>query len=134
MKYPAAIEIGNTNTAYSVCFPDLEGCFSAGDTYDEALQNASEALEMYLEALAEDNELPPQATSVQDHINNPEYSGWMWALVDIDTEPFMGGAIKKNVTLPKLLLKKIDDAVKESSLYKDRSHFLQVAAARELHI
>jgi len=35
--------------AYSVEFPDLPGCFSMGDTLEEAQQMASEALSLYLE-------------------------------------------------------------------------------------
>lgn len=30
-------------------FPDLPGCFSAGDTQDEAIENAHEALQLYAE-------------------------------------------------------------------------------------
>ncbi|MBC7427279.1 MAG: type II toxin-antitoxin system HicB family antitoxin [Bacteriovorax sp.] len=33
----------------SVEFPDLDGCFSFGDTLEEALFNAREALDLYLE-------------------------------------------------------------------------------------
>src|SRR5438477_10893583 len=32
------------------CSPDLPGCFSAGDTLDEAIDNAHEALRLYAEA------------------------------------------------------------------------------------
>jgi predicted RNase H-like HicB family nuclease/DNA-binding XRE family transcriptional regulator len=34
---------------YSVEFPDLPGCFSAGATREEAIDNAVEALSLYLE-------------------------------------------------------------------------------------
>lgn len=34
---------------YSVEFPDLPGCFSQGATKEEALENAREALSLYLE-------------------------------------------------------------------------------------
>jgi hypothetical protein len=43
MKYPIAIESGYANHAYGVVVPDLPGCFSAGDTLDEAIDNAKEA-------------------------------------------------------------------------------------------
>ena len=35
---------------YSVWVPDLPGCSSQGDTYDEAIANIREAIECYLEA------------------------------------------------------------------------------------
>src|SRR5882762_3997213 len=37
-------------SAVGVVFPDLPGCFSAGDTLDEAIANAHEALRLYVEA------------------------------------------------------------------------------------
>lgn len=132
MLYPVAIEKGSDETAFGVIFPDIPGCFSAGDTYQEALNNAREALEFHLEGLAEDGELPPVAGTVDDYLSSPEYDGFLWAMVDIDVDPYMGGSIKKNVTLPKLLLAQIDGTVKANAEYKDRSHFLQIAAMHEL--
>ncbi|HET6377951.1 MAG TPA: type II toxin-antitoxin system HicB family antitoxin [Methylocella sp.] len=32
--------------AFGVWFPDLPGCISAGDTLDEAMSNAAEALKL----------------------------------------------------------------------------------------
>ena len=37
MRYPIAIERGTETAAYGVVVPDLPGCFSAGDTLDEAI-------------------------------------------------------------------------------------------------
>ena len=46
MHYPIAIETGTSTEAYGVVVPDLPGCFSAGDTLDEAMENAKEAIEL----------------------------------------------------------------------------------------
>jgi predicted RNase H-like HicB family nuclease len=132
MLYPIAIEKGSDTEAFSVAFPDVKGCYSAGDSFEEALINAKEALSGHLELLAESGELPPVASGIDDHFSNPEYQDWVWALIDLDVEPYMGKASKINVTLPNLLTKKIDDIVKSTDLYKNRSHFLQVAACHEL--
>jgi predicted RNase H-like HicB family nuclease len=131
MLYPIAIEKGSDTTAYGVVVPDLAGCFSAGDSFEEALLNAKEAIEFHLEALADLGELPPHATTIDNHLNKPEFKNWVWALTDIDSQPYMGKASKINVTLPNLLTKKIDDLVSSSNQYKSRSHFLQVAANHE---
>ena len=40
---------GDEATAYGVVFPDLPGCFSAGDTLGDALANAREAAAAWLE-------------------------------------------------------------------------------------
>lgn len=132
MLYPIAIETGDSEHAYGVVFPDLKGCFSAGDTLEEALANAKEAAEFYLEDLAEHGKLPPKAGDLATWQSSDEYKGWAWAVVDVDVDPFLGKATKINATLPSLYIKKIDDAVSANSEYKNRSHFLQVAATHEL--
>ena len=37
MRYPIAIEPGDNQHAFGVVVPDLPGCFSAGDSLDEAM-------------------------------------------------------------------------------------------------
>ena len=50
-------------SAVGVVFPDLPGCFSAGDTLDEAVANAHEALRLYAEAeYSAGRELPQPRT------------------------------------------------------------------------
>ena len=132
MLYPVAIEVGDTETAFGVVIPDLKGCFSAGDSYEEALTNAKDAIEGHLEMMAEDGHLPPKASAMNDLVSSPDYVGWVWALVEVDIEPFLGKSAKINVTLPNLLTRKIDDAVSSQTAYASRSHFLQVAALNEL--
>jgi len=48
--YPAHIW-KEENSTYSVEFPDLPGCFSSGETLDDAKMQAKEALTGYLESL-----------------------------------------------------------------------------------
>ena len=48
MNYTVIIE--PDDGAFSVYFPDVPGCFSCGDTYDEAFENAQIALQEYLSA------------------------------------------------------------------------------------
>ena len=49
MKTYFAIVHKDEDSAVGIVFPDLPGCFSAGDTYDEAIANAHEALRLYAE-------------------------------------------------------------------------------------
>ncbi|GAA3924957.1 type II toxin-antitoxin system HicB family antitoxin [Litoribacillus peritrichatus] len=132
MKYTVAIEVGDEDTAYGVTVPDIPGCFSAGDSFEEALENAKEAINGHLEILAEDGELPPKASAPNQLINGKEYAGYIWAVVEIDIEPFLGKSQKVNVTLPNLTLHQIDEVVSKNPAYKSRSHFLQVASMHEL--
>ncbi|MDL4864529.1 type II toxin-antitoxin system HicB family antitoxin, partial [Halomonas elongata] len=103
MYYPIAIEVGDEQYAYGVMVPDLPGCFSAGDTFDEAVANAREAIEGHLESLSEHGERIPTATAIEQHLSNDDYAGSVWAAVEIDMAPYLGKSHKINVTLPDML-------------------------------
>ena len=94
---------------YGVTVPDLAGCFSAGDSIDDALESVKEAIELHLEGLSEDGQDMPSIAPISQHQNNPDYAGGVWALVDVDTTAFEDEAEKIDIVLPKLLLKRIDD-------------------------
>jgi len=90
MIYPIAIEPGDTTQAYGVVVPDLPGCFSAGDTLEEAIENAGEAILLHLEALVEEGKAPPQPASLETHQRNPDYAGWLWVIVEVDLAKLEG--------------------------------------------
>ena len=70
--YVAIIEYAGPDHAVGVWFPDLPGCTSAGDDIDEALRNAPEALELYVEALQEDGQPLPRARTLTELKADPE--------------------------------------------------------------
>jgi len=45
---------------YHAFCPKLKGCHSQGDTFEEAIQNITEAMELYLESLMADNQPIPK--------------------------------------------------------------------------
>lgn len=61
--YIAIVEDAGPDCAIGVCFPDLKGCFSAGDTLDEAMKNAPEALALWMEGRSEDEVPAPRTLS-----------------------------------------------------------------------
>ena len=63
MRYPIAIQ-KDEDSCYGVTVPDIPGCFSAGESLDEAIKNAHEAISAHLEILAEDNHLAPKSSIV----------------------------------------------------------------------
>lgn len=128
--YPLAIEPGDDTHAFGVEVPDLPGCFSAGETLGEAIQNAHEAIHLHLEGLAEDGELPPVPSSPSVYAEDKNYAGYLWGIASIDETPYLGKSEKVNVTLPTLLTLKIEEFTKTHKEYRNRSFFLQ-AAARE---
>ncbi|MGL4766555.1 MAG: type II toxin-antitoxin system HicB family antitoxin [Formosimonas sp.] len=130
MKFPIAIEPATENTAYGVVIPDLAGCFSAGDTIEEAFNNAIEAIHAHCEFLAEDGQDIPTPAPLDQHFNNPEYVGWTWGMVEVDTSRYEGKSEKINITLPRNLLAKIDNYAQAHHL--TRSAFLAEAARHEM--
>lgn len=62
--YIAIIEEGDATHATGVWFPDLPGCFSAGDTLDEAIMNAREALALWASSILADGGTMPAARSL----------------------------------------------------------------------
>lgn len=131
MFYPIAIEAGDHEHAYGVTVPDLPGCFSAGDTLDEAIKNAKEAITGHIELAVELGLDIPAVSTIEALATNPDYAGYTWALVEIDVIRLLGGSEKINVTLPRSLIDRIDRCVASHPEYKSRSGFLaQVALER----
>ena len=114
MKDPIAIELGDETHAFGVVVPDLPGCFSAGDTLDEAIDNAKEAIELWLETVIDDNGAVPEPSSISQHQANAEFAGWVWAVVTIDLAALSDKAERVNITLPARVLRRIDAAAKDA--------------------
>ena len=64
MRYRVLIE-PNEEGGYTVTVPDLPGCVTQGDTIEEALQNAKEAIEGHLEALIDLGKAIPAEIEVE---------------------------------------------------------------------
>ncbi len=130
MRYSVAIH-KDKDSCYGVSVPDIPGCFSAGESLDEALKSVEEAISSHLEILAEDGELAPTPSLVDDFVNDDQYAGATWAYVEIDVSAFLGRSEKASVTLPKLLITQIDEVVKKGGA-KSRSAFLADSAIKSL--
>jgi predicted RNase H-like HicB family nuclease len=114
MRYAVAIEKGDRKHAYGVVVPDLPGCFSAGDTLDEAMVNAKEAILVHLEGLMEDGKAVPAARSIEAHAKGRKWKGWTWAVVDLDLSELDDKTERINITLPRRVLRAIDAAAKRA--------------------
>ena len=51
MSYKVGIVIEKDEQGYYAYSPDLEGCQTQGDTFEEVLSNMKEAVELYLETM-----------------------------------------------------------------------------------
>ena len=70
--YVAIIEDAGPDHAVGVWFPDLPGCFAAGDTLDEALANAPEAVALWLESTEAEGRTIPCARTPSELKADPE--------------------------------------------------------------
>ncbi|WAC28859.1 type II toxin-antitoxin system HicB family antitoxin [Ancylobacter sp. SL191] len=90
--YIAIVEDAGPDQAVGLWFPDLPGCFSAGDDVDAALLNAEDALIAFAEALAAQGRALPVARSLAALRGDPaladDLSSHMVALV-----PFRAGRL-----------------------------------------
>lgn len=125
MRYPIVLHTDD-GTRYGVTVPDLPGCFSAGDTFDEALDSVREAIDLHAEGMTEDGEDLPVPRSIAEHQRNPDYAGGVWAVVDVDLSRYLGKAEKINITLPKRVLVRVDEYARAHG--ESRSGFLARAA------
>lgn len=121
MNYPIAIE-HESGKAYGVHVPDLPGCFSAGDTLDEAIVNASEALAFHIEGLLDAGEKIPPPQGIESHAGNPDYAGMIWAISSVDLAGLSGKSKRLNISLPERVLRRIDAAAGKNG--ESRSGFI----------
>ena len=100
--FPAVFSI--EKDGISVEFPDLPGCLSCGDTDDEALYMAKDALELHLFGLEEEGENIPDPSSISSlNLQKNQFV----ALIEVWMPPIRDEmaqkAVKKTLTLPKWL-------------------------------
>ncbi len=109
MRYPIAIEPRTDRTAYGVVIPDLPGCFSAGDTLEEAIAGAEEAGLAWIDAALEAGEAVPPPSPLEAVRAKPEYAGWILSLVTIDPAALDDTVERVNITLPRRILRRLDE-------------------------
>jgi len=125
MRYPIVIH-KDFDSNYGVTVPDIPGCFSAGDTMDDALTQVVEAIECHIEGLLLDKEPLPMPKSIEHHQNNPDYTEGTWAVVSVDLSKLSGKSKRVNITIPERLLTLVDQYASRHG--ETRSGFIAQAA------
>jgi predicted RNase H-like HicB family nuclease len=62
--YRFSVIIERDKDGYFAFCPELQGCYTQGDTYEEALENTKDAIRLHVEDRVESNEEIPQPESV----------------------------------------------------------------------
>jgi predicted RNase H-like HicB family nuclease len=130
MFYPAAIH-KDLESVYGVTIPDLPGCFSAGDTIEEAIANGTEAIECHIESLLIDGEDIPMPGNVEHHQQNLDYEDAVWAIVSVDLSKLSGASKRVNISVPERILGKIDAFAEGRG--ETRSGLITAAALEYIH-
>ena len=63
-NYRFSIVFEKDKNGYFVFCPELQGCYSQGDTYEEALKNIRDAIKLHLADRAANKEAIPQSQSI----------------------------------------------------------------------
>ncbi|HZF52438.1 MAG TPA: type II toxin-antitoxin system HicB family antitoxin [Polyangiaceae bacterium] len=121
--------VRKTKRSYSVDFPDFPGCVSGGDTVDEALRCAAEALSLHVRGMVEDGERLPQPTPVDVVITRKEAKGAIPALLPRPSVP--SASVRINISVDASLLTKIDEAASAEGM--TRSGWIAAKAREALH-
>ncbi|MFT4178470.1 MAG: type II toxin-antitoxin system HicB family antitoxin [Thermomonas sp.] len=122
MRYPVLIEPGTASTAFGVVVPDLPGCFSAGDTLDEALLNAEAAVAMWIDAALDQGQDIPPPSPLEAVRRLRGYKSWAVALVSVDPTALDDSIERVNITLPRRVLRRLDLRAKAAG--ETRSGFI----------
>ena len=112
-------------TGYSVSVPDLEGCFTQGDTMDEALEMVQDAIGLMLEDC---KEIPAASNPASIRTEAGEFV----VVVPFDQLAYQRRnntkAVKKTLSIPSWLNEAAEDA------HLNFSSVLQNALKQQLHI
>ncbi len=120
--YPALVD-KDEDSDFGVSFPDFPGCVSAGETLEDAVLGAQEALAGHIGLMLADNEALPSPTALGNVAAGKEPSTVAVTLIPV---VLPGRARRVNVTLDEALLEEIDQ------ISNNRSGFLAEAARAEL--
>ena len=125
MHYVAVID-KDADSAYGVRFPDLPGCFSAADTFEEIIPNAIEALSLYFE----DTDIISARgiEAVREEIAEDLAAGAFLVMIPHISD--RRRVVRVNLSLDKGLLDTLDEAAQARGM--TRSAFVAKAAAREI--
>ena len=125
MHYVAVID-KDPGSAYGVEFPEVPGCYSAADSFDDILPNAIEALSLFFE----DSEPVPARgiEAVREQVAGRIAKGAVLMMI-----PFIRDRkriVRVNLSLEKSFLDTLDETARMRGM--TRSAFVQRAAAREI--
>lgn len=83
-QFILAVEPPKEGYFYGVIVMDLPGCCGGGETFEETLEDAKEAIELHVTSMLDEGEDIPPRYTLDKHVMNPEYIGCHWATIEVD--------------------------------------------------
>ena len=108
MRYPVLIQTDPDASNFGVIVPDLPGCFSAGDTLDEALTSAEEAAAAWIDATLDAGGAIPAPSSLARLRESGDYDDWTFGIITLDPALLDDTIERVNITMPRRVLKRLD--------------------------
>ena len=132
MKTYFAIVLKDPDSAFGIVFPDVPGCFSAGDTFEEAVANAAEALRLHRDVASETEKSFAEPRNFEELMADPEVRAEAAGapLVPVTLSSPNDAIIEVKVAMESQLLDRIDAAAQRTG--QSRSAFLSEAARSRL--
>lgn len=85
----------------SIEFPDLPGCLSCAETYEEAYKNAKEALALHLYGMEQSNEAIPAPSKIGEiQLEENQHPALIQVNMKLERAKIENITVKKTVTLP----------------------------------
>ena len=125
MYYVAVID-KDPDSAFGVRFPEVPGCFSAADAFEDIVPSAIEALSLFFE---DAEPLPPRGIEfVREQVADDVAKGAVLMMI-----PYVRDrkrVVRVNLSLDKGFLDTLDEAARMRGM--TRSGFVEKAATREI--
>jgi predicted RNase H-like HicB family nuclease len=119
-------------SVYGVTVPDLPGCVSAGETADEALAAAVEAIALHVEGLEAEGQPVPAPRTIEALLADPsleeERAGATLATVPLVRD--RGRPVRVNISMESGLLEAVDNEARARGM--TRSAFIAGAVRNEI--
>jgi predicted RNase H-like HicB family nuclease len=100
--YPAIFEPAKEG-GYTVSVPDIEGCFTEGDSLIEAMTMAQDAIAMMMAYYEDNNKKIPLSSSINDIGKTKGIVSYVLADTDQWRKTFDNKAVKKTLSIPSWL-------------------------------
>ena len=129
-RYVALIHPPAAGSAWGVTFPDLPGCTSAGDGYEDAVDHAAEALAGHVAALLADGDPVPVARNYDQLQQDDDFlqdvrEGALPAMIGLVNVPAPKERV--NIMIDRGVLRLVDHAAKAEGI--SLSAYIERAAA-----